>query len=384
MTFPRAALSDLIGDFIVYRGLEPADQRLGGWSEFAARRGLPARSIPRKSEEAYAEVALAILAQAQSLRGCHGPLAQLLYLGDTRLLDGQAFLHMQERSGWPGYAFLASENLQAPAQSDREGSLWLANRWAILADFVAANPGNERTVVVVDLDKTTMGARGRNDRPLDNARAEGVQRAVASALRESFQEAAFRRVYDEFNRPLYHGFTRDNQDYLAYLCLMLMAGIYPEGSFRQDLERGRQSSFDSFLEACDLTLRQDTGDHDISAVHQEVIAHHREGDATPFKSFRHQEYVATCERMDRFPDQTPPSLIIREEITLTGEVLDAIRAFQSKGALVFCISDKPEEASLPTVELAERGYLPLHRTRMKVLDELALRSRNSDEKGEPP
>jgi hypothetical protein len=30
--------------------------------------------------------------------------------------------------------------------------------------------------------------------------------------------------------------------------------------------------------------------------------------------------------------------------------------------LLFCLSDKPDEASIPTPELALQGYAPIHRT----------------------
>jgi len=39
---------------------------------------------------------------------------------------------------------------------------------------------------------------------------------------------------------------------------------------------------------------------------------------------------------------------------------------KERGVLVFGISDKPDEASVPTPELAEKGYEPIHRTVMKV------------------
>jgi hypothetical protein len=40
---------------------------------------------------------------------------------------------------------------------------------------------------------------------------------------------------------------------------------------------------------------------------------------------------------------------------------------RQRGALLFGLSDKPDEASLPRPELAQKGYLPLHRVTMKVI-----------------
>jgi hypothetical protein len=70
--------------------------------------------------------------------------------------------------------------------------------------------------------------------------------------------------------------------------------------------------------------------------------------------------------MDSLPDDTPRKQLLDEEITLTREVAGAAKWLLERGALCFGISDKPDEASLPTPEQVEEGYLALHRTQMKV------------------
>jgi hypothetical protein len=344
---------------------------LPAWPAIAEVLDLPAFPLPRKNEPAYAKAVLAILTQAQALRGAR-PLGGLLYLGDTHLLDGQAFRHLLSASGWPGRAFLADEDQSAPPSLKQEGSLWLSNRWSALPRFLEAGApqggplGNE-VAAVIDLDKTAIGARGRNDHPLDEARLEGVRKAVQDALGERFDDTYFREIYREFNRPSFHFFTGDNQDLLAYLCLMLMSGVYPEKVFRADLDNGTLSHFSAFAQHCDLTLRRGKSEHPAITVHQEVFVRMQQGDPTPFKRFRRQEYLATCRLMDWLPNDTPTSRLLAEEICLTAEVVTGIASLQQSGVLCFCISDKPEEASLPTPELATLGYQPLHRTRMKVL-----------------
>jgi len=59
---------------------------------------------------------------------------------------------------------------------------------------------------------------------------------------------------------------------------------------------------------------------------------------------------------------TPVEQLLRDEILLTQEVRTAALTWKERGALIFGLSDKPDEASIPTPELAEKGYLPLHRT----------------------
>ena len=45
---------------------------------------------------------------------------------------------------------------------------------------------DERTVVVVDIDKTALGAKGRNDQVINEARLEGIFRTMDSVLGDNF------------------------------------------------------------------------------------------------------------------------------------------------------------------------------------------------------
>jgi hypothetical protein len=107
--------------------------------------------------------------------------------------------------------------------------------------------------------------------------------------------------------------------------------------------------------------------HTLLPVHQEVYGNFRQGDPTPFKSFRYREYRETVARMDALPDETEPDELLRREIVLTREVMDVARLFKERGVLLFGLTDKPDEASVPSPELAAQGYLPLHRVTMKVV-----------------
>ena len=71
--------------------------------------------------------------------------------------------------------------------------------------------------------------------------------------------------------------------------------------------------------------------------------------------------------MDCLPDDAPADQLLQEEITLTREVAEAAHWLKARGVLCFGISDKPDEASLPTPAQTEAGLLALHRTSMKVL-----------------
>jgi len=349
MRYERGTLHELLGDFVVYRSLVPQDARLPGLDEIRAELGLPEWALPRKGEDAYAQVVLRILQAAQALR-TRAPLSRLLYIGDTRRNDALTIANL--RKHLPIRGFIAAEATDEAKKVEIQGGVMYANRWGALADFLAwlkreGYPLDEGTALLLDLDKTAFGARGRNSQVIDSARVAALRRSVEEALGGAFDEQAFRAVYDELNRQTYHGFTADNQDYLAYICLVA----------------GRLRTFADFIAACDGRPIP----KELAPVHQEVYASFRQGDPTPFKSFRRREYEETMARMDSHPDEAPEEAVLAEEIALTREVIELCRHLRGKGVLIFGLTDKPDEASLPPPKLRTQGYPPLHQARMKLL-----------------
>jgi len=372
--FERASLYDFLGDMVVYRNLAPADEHLRSRDAVTAsllsppppqRWGGKRGGIPRKTEPAYAQDILRILGQAQALRSEHR-LERLVYIGDTAMNDGQAIRNLAQHL--PIYGFIGHERMEESRQIDIENGVMLANRWEALADFVhfLQERGfvfDETTAALLDLDKTAFGARGRNSRAIDAARVEAVRRTVEEVLGGDFDKGKFRAVYDELNQSPYHPFTADNQDYLAYICLMVSGGVYDFTQLLADLEARRLSTFAQFIEAC---AERAIGD-ELVPVHREVYANFQRGDPTPFKSFRYREYEETVRRMDRLPDEASEERILAEEIVITREVADVCRFLKGKGVLLFGLTDKPDESSIPRPELVRQGYQPLHRVTMKVM-----------------
>ncbi len=362
-------LSDLLGDFVIYRNLEPAEARLRGLKAIGGELGLPAGRIPRKSEPDYAAVVVNLLRQAQIVRGSDRTLERLIYLGDTRMNDGAAARNLGRHLALR--AFIGEDKLQEPPRTEIQGEFTFANRWSALGDFLqrAQAQGfalDASTAVVIDLDKTAIGARGRNDRPIDQARVDAARETVRAVLGESLDMQVFRPIYDELHKSAYHFITADNQDYLVYISLMVSAGVYNWDALLADLRSERLKKFDEFVAVCDERLRCQEWAA-LCSIHEEVVGNLRRGDPTPFKSFRYREYECTLARMNALPDDTPPERLLAEEITITREVADAAVELGRRGALLFGLSDKPDEASLPRPELARRGYLPLHRVTMKVV-----------------
>ncbi len=369
----RAPLSDLLGDLVLYRRLDPMDSRLPPFARAWQDIGLPDSRLPRKHEEGYAQVVRWLLERIQELESPGRPIRELLYLGDTALLDSTAFHNLVQVSGWQGWAFIADERLSAPPELTHQANgVTLSNRWAAIAEWLnwlLAFQGahlDASTAVVVDIDKTALGARGRNAAPIDNARIEGIEHIIAQVLGAQFDLAAFRTAYRELNQPRYHPFTADNQDYLAYTCLILGAGLCTLEELKEDIAQGHMTDFAQFIRWTDIRLcREDN--LGLVELHGAIYARFLAGDPTPFKAFRYQEYRATVARMGSLPDGAPVERYLKEEICLTAEVAAAVRWLKARGALLLALSDKPDEASVPGPELAAQGFLPLHRTPTHVI-----------------
>jgi hypothetical protein len=374
--YERTTVSEFLGDSIVFRGLEPADPRLRGLAALQSRLGLQPGRVPRKNEADYARVVVSILRQARQLEARRAALQRLIFVGDTRLSDATAFANICQVGGWPGIAFIGSENSQ-PAEVEvlpqaGESSLYLSNRWAGLAEFdryCAGHgfPVDEGTVIVVDLDKTTLGARGRNAQVIDAARVQAVRETVAALMGSDFNEPAFRRAYEILVQVEFHPFTSDNQDYLAYICLILASGLYDLDSVLAQVRSGELKSFHEFIQHVDT--KSERLDANLAEIHRQIYANVRLNDPTPFKAFRRNEYRITIGHMGFLPDDTPVERLLQEEILITQEVRQICLEWKGRGGLLFALSDKPDEASLPTPELAARGYQPLHRTSSHAVGE---------------
>ncbi len=367
--YGRCSVSDFLGDYIVYRNLVPVDPNLPSLDELGPRVDLTPGMIPRKIEPIHARVMIELLTHARAIDAPGVSLERLVYLGDTRSSDGTCFSNLCHVADWPGLAFICAENDEAEKfeiQKLDAGTLYLANRWAMLSDFDADCAENEfaidkRTVVIVDVDKTALGARGRNDGVINRARLEAVRLTVGDLLGERFDEAAFEHAYETLNQGAFHGITADNQDYLAYICLVLGSGLYALDALIAEVHVGKWMSFQQFIG--DVDARAAELPDDLRGIHEQILTNVRRGDPTPFKAFRYNEYRTTLAHMGNLPDGVAVKALLRDEIVLTQELRQIALKWQAQGALLFGLSDKPDEASLPSPEQAAQGMLPIHRAR---------------------
>ena len=365
----RAAMADLFDDRVVYRNLEPLDRRVPGFKNASYLMGINDDHIPRKQEVEYAKAATWIIQKAQATRKLQRPITELLFLGDTLFNDGRACANMAAVTGWRGACFIGADRTEhEPAVTIEEGGLiYNANRWAALGPWLAGvvKAGfalNEGTALVVDIDKTALGAKGRNDHVIDRARLEGIFRTMTAVLgEEGFNKPLFVEHYGELNRARYHFLTADNQDYLTYICLVLNTGLVSIDELMAEIESSSMENFDQFIRWVDSRMMINNADKQtLLEVHEAVLSSVRAGDPTPFKRFRRQEFVCTVEHMGFMPDESSVEELLNKEITLTEEVWQVAAWLKQRGCFLLCLSDKPDEASAPSKGFTA-DYQPIHR-----------------------
>ncbi|MBN1487351.1 MAG: hypothetical protein JW981_06875 [Anaerolineae bacterium] len=364
--YGRASVSEFLGDFIVYRNLVPQDSRLPTLDKLREKLNLPQDIIPRKSQPAYARIIKHMLEAAHNLTISNKPLKRVIYIGDTQLNDGQAFINLCNTSGWQGIVFIGSEQNAPPTNKviEQEGNIFvMANHWSKLRDFERIStqyefPLDEQTALILDLDKTTLGARGRNDHVINLARVTAVQNTVGTLLGKAFDQDEFEHAYNELNQTTYHPFTTDNQDYLAYICLIIGSDLYTLDLLVRAIKREQFTDFKSFITAVDNQAERLP--QNLRQIHNRVYTAVQQGDPTPFKAFRYNEYRTTIAYMGCMGDATAPENLLANEIVITQEVREMANKWKAQGVLLFGLSDKPDEASIPTADLQRKGYRPIH------------------------
>lgn len=363
----KRKLSDVYGDQLIYRSLEPLVKKMPGLKKAAGKMQLVNDRIPRKDEEDYARASMWFLNYAQQKRGVSAPFDELLYIGDSLYSDGQAYKNLVELAGWRGSSFIGYEDSANEAKMDLDASngLSMSNRWAgllpwaqwMLAEGYAIG---QSTAVIVDIDKTLIGAKGRNDHVIDKARLEGIYRTMDAVLGDNFDRAAFERQYAELNQADYHIVTADNQDYLAYTCLVLNAKVLQLDELIGEVQENRIDSFEQFVRWVNSRLIiSPSGGERFRQVHEAVMMSFLAGDPTPFKRLRKEEFQTTVERMGSMAEDSSIDDILENEITITREVIDVSQWLIDRGCLVFCMSDKPDESACPDRHLADE-FLPIH------------------------
>jgi hypothetical protein len=343
----KACIADLTGEGVLYRDLRPCDERLPGIADLRAALGLPTGYLPRKRERDYARVMLPIMQAAQQQRGA-APLTDCLVIGDTEN-DSLLASYLAELAVVRSYGFIGVDQPGEIAQLRHEGVISYGNRWALLRPWAEqlAEQGAHwpTTALLIDIDKTLLGPRGRTDKAIDDARAAGAMAVAHALFGGALDQGEFRSVYDQLCQKRYHPFTLDNQDYVVYSALLIAGGTLSLADLDENLRVGRINSFADLLAASATEVPAP-----LTTLHGLIRERVAEGDPTPFKQFRSAELAETIDRM------------ANGQLTLCAEIYSLAQDLIAQGALCLAASDKPAEASLPSAAQRAQGMLPLHQT----------------------
>ena len=323
---------------------------------------MPSAIPPRKLDMEYAQALAWLLARANEARagGTGRALsARSSTSGDTMLNDGGAFKNLRTLTGWPGWCFIGAEKDEA-LQADGAGrAVHRRTGGSRVADFLQHVHGRgrgHRTVHGRHRGHRQDGARrpGRNDKSIDHARTAAMEATLRMRSGRAFAATSSGRPMPASASPKYHPFTADNQDNVAYICLMLSAGLVEIGcvlcaTWTAGISRTSASSWRRW------TSDGDELPPEVRALHDDIYARTLAGDLTPFKAFRRREYQETVDRMGHLPEDAQLAQRLVEEICMTREVLEACEWLKARGCLMVALSDKPDEATSPSPELAERG-----------------------------
>ncbi|WP_129629741.1 hypothetical protein [Candidatus Oscillochloris fontis] len=346
-------IADLTSDRVYYRDLEPCDPELPGLKSLRHQLGIREGKLPRKREADYARVALALAQAAQAKRG-GDPLTALVVIGDTEN-DRLLAEFLSQLPGAPTtYGFIGMDRPVAPEILEWHGSIASATRWSLLhpwaEDLEQQGINWSQTALLIDIDKTLLGPRGRGDGAIDDARAEGALVVAEQFLGADMNIPLFRRAYADLCHQEWHHFTLDNQDYVTSTALLIASGVLEYDQLDADVAAEKIMSFAHLLDIVTPHVPAS-----LATLYTELRTRVAAGDPTPFKQFRRAEFVSTISRM------------ADGRLCLCKDLFNLCERLRLAGALCLATSDKPAESALPTPEQAAAGILPLHRTPARMI-----------------
>ncbi len=326
--YRRGRLSDFFENNIVFRELEPVNKNLPGFSVLKGKLGL--RILPRKKDKEYVKVLSEMFRAA-------GSFSKIIYIGDTLMSDLSVINNFAESGLFKTIGIITREG-EVDGFEENENYIF-SGSWANLPDVLAHIENkffsvDKSTVVIIDIDKTAIGARGRNEKAIDRARMDAIFMLAKKAFKDISAEE-FLSIYDKVNKREFFSVTEDNQDFVSILSMLVYGGALGLADLRiaqsiLNLLKSIKTKNSVLLEYAETVL-------------QNVKAQN----PTAFPQFRKAEFEKTITRMDFMQDETPVGTLLSEEITITGEVYDAALDLKSRGALVFGVSDKPGLSSIP-------------------------------------
>ena len=326
--YRRGRLSDFFENNIVFRELEPVNKNLPGFSVLKGKLGLSV--LPRKKDKEYIKVLSEMFRAA-------GSFSKIIYIGDTLMSDLSVINNFAKSGLFKTIGIITREG-EVDGFEENENYIF-SGSWANLPDVLVHIENkffsvDKSTVVIIDIDKTVIGARGRNEKAIDRARMDAIFMLAKRAFRDISAEE-FLSVYNKVNKREFFSITEDNQDFVSILSMLVYGGVLSLA----DLRNARSIS--------NLLMGVETKNPVILEYAETVLQNVKAQNPTAFPQFRKAEFEKTIARADFIQDKTPVETLLSEEITITGEVYDAALDLKSRGTLVFGVSDKPALSSIP-------------------------------------
>ncbi len=350
LTYKRAKLSNIFGEYIVFRELNPVKKELPDFEKIKA--ALSLKKLPRKKDKEYAEALSYIFSSIRKFE-------KVFYIGDTLMSDLSVIKNFARIPGFKVFGVITREG-EMNGFELKENFL-MNGRWANLREAITLCEEkifriDDKTVLIIDIDKTAIGGRGRNDKAIDKARIDAI-RELASEIFGKVEEERFSDAYRTANRREFFYITEDNQDIISILSFLLYDGTVSVS----EIEGGK---FNTVIE---LLEKSHSKNEKLTHYVMKVLENIKSGNPTAFPSFRKKEFQKTIARSDFLPDETPISTLLSEEIMITGEVFDVAEDLKKRGTLVFGVSDKP---ALSTMPIDGEELPPVYEKTMKVYSEV--------------
>ncbi len=346
--YKRSNLNFIFDDLIVFRELNVLKDGFPNFKKI--KEILSLEELPRKKDKNYALVLSFIIDQI-------GDFNKVIYIGDTFLNDKSIIENLTDLKKYEVFGIIT----EGKGELKREKNVILNNSWENLGNLIKELNLNfdKKTFIIADIDKTLIGARGRNDLSIDKARFDAIK-IVSKNYIKNFEEKKFFSIYKILNEKRFHHFTEDNQDIVTLLSITFNLNLYPFEKFLYEYENGIWSDKNFFFESVINLNKENTKFIETLKICLDKM---KRKDPTPFLEFRFNEFEATIKRMDFLPDDIDESILLSEEILITKEVFQILIEGKEKGATIFGLSDKPEISSLPKKNSI---YPPIYLKEIKI------------------
>ncbi|MDI6861367.1 MAG: hypothetical protein QMD25_05075 [Caldisericia bacterium] len=346
--YKRDVLNNIFEDYIIYRELNIVKKNLPNFLKI--KDTLSLNFLPRKKDKEYVKV-LSYLIELI------GEFKRVIYIGDTFLNDKSVVENLTALNKYEVFGIIT----EGKGERVRHNNIIINNRWENLKDIFdeLEIKVDKYTIFIVDIDKTIIGAKGRNDLSITKARFDAIKE-IANEIIGNYDEKKFFEIYQKLNEKKYHSFTEDNQDIVTLLTILFYLDLYPFSKFLDEFEKGIHIDKLTFLKTI---LKKTRKSSKFIELLKNCILRIENYDQTPFIEFRYKEFEKTIKRMDFLNDETPQDILLEEEIMITREVYEIICKAKDRDAKVLGLSDKPEASSFP-----QKGVSlpPIHLKSMKI------------------